>query len=455
MGIPPSIPAFISHLARFWSKIMSKMLRRAIFAVVALLCIYALAPAVHGEEGLWKTDFEAAKTKAKAEKKFLLVDFTGSDWCVWCKRLKAEVFDKDQFQNDAPKHFVLVELDYPAAKKLPDELRKQNETLRDKYKIRGYPTVLLMDPQGQVVAQTGYRAGGPEGYVKQLSEFMEVYATVGKMKKKLASAKGLDRAKLLDKLVDAFVKLNNEVDELADWSKEIVKLDADNKAGLCVKHEFRLSMTECKNLKEKQRYADAKAAVEKALALEGISAAQKQQCYMAEGELCFLRHDFPATVKCLQRAIEADPQSGDASQAKAMIERFKPLVDAQEAVVKLKSRLDRTEGLDRAKLLDKLIEAQTKLLPLMPSQAAIRDIEKWSREIVALDTENKAGLKSKYEFRNKLMDASAQIRSKAFDKARATLAEAAALPGLKDDQKKLLDQLRGRLPKEKVESASN
>jgi len=95
------------------------------------------------------------------------------------------------------------------------------------------------------------------------------------------------------------------------------------------------------------------------------------------------------------------------------------------------------------------------LFPLMPSQAAIRDIEKWSREIVALDTENKAGLKSKYEFRNKLMDASAQIRSKAFDKARATLAEAAALPGLKDDQKKLLDQLRGRLPKEKVESASN
>jgi hypothetical protein len=137
-----------------------------------------------------------------------------------------------------------------------------------------------------------------------------------------------------------------------------------------------------------------------------------------------------------------------------MIERFKPIVDAQEAVAKLKSQLDGVEGLDRARLLDKLIEAQMKLVPLMPSQAAIRDIEKWSREIVSLDEENKAGLKTKYEFRTKVMDAGAQIRSKAFDKARATLDEAAALPGLKDDQRKMIDQLRGRLPKVKDESAS-
>ncbi len=93
-----------------------------------------------------------------------------------------------------------------------------------------------------------------------------------------------------------------------------------------------------------------------------------------------------------------------------MIERFKPIVDAQAAVAKLKSRLDGAEGLDRAKLLDKLIEAQMKLVPLMPSQAAIRDIEKWSREIVSLDAENKAGLKTKYEFRTKVMDAGADSR---------------------------------------------
>ena len=118
---------------------MSPKHRRIVAAALALGCMCAFAPAVRGEEGLWQTDFSAAKAKAKSEKKFLLVDFTGSDWCIWCKRLKAEVFDKDEFQNEAPKHFVLVELDFPSTKKLPDELKQQNETLQKKYEIHGFP----------------------------------------------------------------------------------------------------------------------------------------------------------------------------------------------------------------------------------------------------------------------------------------------------------------------------
>jgi thioredoxin-related protein len=431
------------------------MHRRVLAAAATLAFVYAFVPAVRGEEGLWQTDFEAAKAKAKAEKKYLLVDFTGSDWCIWCKRLKSEVFDKDEFQNAAPKHFVLVELDFPNDKsKQSDELKDQNDSLRKKYKIQGFPTVLMMDPEGQVIAHTGYEPGGPEGYIKQLGEFRDVYATVVKMKEELASAKGIARAKLLDKIIDAYAKLNNEGDELIGWSKEIVSLDADNKGGLKTKHEFRLGMADFSELKKKHKLTEAKAALEKALALNGITAEQKQTGYMAEGELCFEQHDFSGVVKALQRVVEIDSKSKEGNQAKGMIERFKPMLDAQEAVAKLKSKLDGTEGEDRAKLLDKLIEAQTKVLPLMPSQGAIRDIEKWSREIVTLDPDNKAGLKTKYEFRNKMMEASAQIRSKSFDKAHATLDEAAALPGLKDDQKNVIEQLRKRLPKDKDESAS-
>ena len=136
-----------------------------------------------------------------------------------------------------------------------------------------------------------------------------------------------------------------------------------------------------------------------------------------------------------------------------MIEHFKPIMDAQEAVAKLKSNLDGTEGLDRAKLLDKLIEAQMKMVPVVPSQAAIRDSEKWSREIVSLDAENKAGLKTNPNSAPRLWTP-AQIRSKAFDKARSTLDEAAVLPGLQNDQKAMIEQLRKRLLKDKDESAS-
>jgi hypothetical protein len=311
-----------------------------------------------------------------------------------------------------------------------------------------------LDPEGQIVARTSYQPGGPQGYVKQLSEFVDIHATVVKMKQELASTKGIERAKLLDKIVDAYVKLNNEGDELTGWSKEIVSLDADNKAGLKIKHEFRISMADYKKLKEKKKFAQARTALEKALALNGISASQKQSCYMEEGELCLMQNDFSGLVKFMQRAIEVDPKSKPASVARSRIELFKPVADSQEAVAKLKSQLDGTKGVDRAKLLDKLIEAQKRLVTMMPSMGAIRDIEKWSREVVYLDAENKAGLKTKYEFRAKANDAEAQIRNNSYGKARASLDEAAALPGLKVEQKNKIEQLRKRLPKEKPEPAS-
>ena len=90
---------------------------------------------------LWQTDFAAAKAKAKAENKLLLVDFTGSDWCGWCMKLVAEVFSKDAFKTEAPKKFVLVELDYPtpAKKKQSAELQKQNEGLGQAVQDSGLP----------------------------------------------------------------------------------------------------------------------------------------------------------------------------------------------------------------------------------------------------------------------------------------------------------------------------
>ena len=94
-----------------------KTVRLPVFVIAAVLCAVLAFNAVSRKgsaaEGLWQTDFKAAQAKAKQEKKYLLVDFTGSDWCTWCIRLHNEVFDKDAFKTAAPKQFVLVELDFP------------------------------------------------------------------------------------------------------------------------------------------------------------------------------------------------------------------------------------------------------------------------------------------------------------------------------------------------------
>ena len=117
----------------------------------------------------WFTNLAEAQKAAVAEKKDLLVDFTGSDWCVWCIRLKKEVFSQTAFAT-ASKDFVLVELDFPQNKPQSDEEKKLNRALAAQYGIEGYPTVLLMNADGEVYAKTGYKPGGAAKYVIQLLE---------------------------------------------------------------------------------------------------------------------------------------------------------------------------------------------------------------------------------------------------------------------------------------------
>ena len=414
------------------------LIHRFLGACAASLVVglFAMAGIARAEDSLWRTDFEAAKAKAKAEKKLLLVDFTGSDWCGWCKRLVAEVFSKEAFKTEAPKNFILVELDYPTPakkKKQSDELQKQNEELLKQYKIQGYPTILVMDAEGKVIAKTGYQRGGPEKYVKHLAKFVEVYADVVKMTKELDTAQGLDRAKLLDKLIDGYIALNNEIDDVPAWDKEIVKLDADNKDGLKTKHEFRVLMAEFDELKGNRKVAEAKAVADKMLALPGISGEQQQDAYMAQCECYFAQGDFVNVLACLKKGIEAAPDSDQAGQFKGIIERFKPMAEAQEAIVKLKAELENVKGLDRAKTIDKLIEAWDKLGGRCADVSA-QDVDKWSREVVTLDADNKAGLQKKYVFRNLMADASKLLQEKKTAESRAVSEKALAMQGLTGEQ---------------------
>jgi len=121
----------------------------------------------------WETDFDVAKQRARDEKKPILLDFTGSDWCGWCMKLKKEVFDTPQFREYAKGKLVLVEVDFPQAKRLSKALKEQNEKLAQVYGIHGYPTITLLDPQGVKVAETGYHEGGPAKYIEHLQSLLK------------------------------------------------------------------------------------------------------------------------------------------------------------------------------------------------------------------------------------------------------------------------------------------
>ena len=136
--------------------------------LLAVLTISSLTALAGSDK--WLTDFEEAKKVAAKENKSILIDFTGSDWCHWCVQLKKEVFGLDEFTKEASKHFVLVELDFPKKSEQSEDTKKANKALAKKYKVSGFPTVLLTDAEGKPFGRTGYREGGVAPYLKHLKK---------------------------------------------------------------------------------------------------------------------------------------------------------------------------------------------------------------------------------------------------------------------------------------------
>ena len=134
------------------------------WSLLLIGCVFLASNAVAGD---WQTDYEAALATAKATKKNVLLDFTGSDWCGPCIQMKKAVFSKSAFLNYAKQHLVLVEIDYPRTKTLPEQLKKQNDRLLYQYEIdkSGYPTVILLDPDGKPLGQLEGYAGERPGDV--------------------------------------------------------------------------------------------------------------------------------------------------------------------------------------------------------------------------------------------------------------------------------------------------
>jgi protein disulfide-isomerase len=137
-------------------------------AIAALTVLQGLAA-----EAQWLTDLDKAKTKAKEENKAILINFTGSDWCGFCIKLQKEVFSKSEFKEYADKNLVLVEVDFPSRKKLSPEQKKINEALKEQFKIDGFPTLVILGPDGKKLGEeVGYGGGGAKKFIQTMDKYV-------------------------------------------------------------------------------------------------------------------------------------------------------------------------------------------------------------------------------------------------------------------------------------------
>lgn len=123
---------------------------------------------VEKKDAVWLTDFEVAKKLAKKENKPIFIDFSGSDWCHWCVKLDEEVFHKPEFIKYANENLILFMADFPRSKPQTAEIKKQNQMLMQKYGVRGFPTIIILDSDANKVGKMSYQTGGSAKYVESI-----------------------------------------------------------------------------------------------------------------------------------------------------------------------------------------------------------------------------------------------------------------------------------------------
>ena len=145
-----------------------KTKRPALFASIA--AILALSNQAALAKSGWLDNYDKALEKAKNEKKMVLIDFTGSDWCGWCIKLDKEVFSKKEFKDYAKDKYVLLEIDFPQLKRLSKSKQEEHDALAQKFGVQGYPTIVVLDANGEAKGTLGYVKGGPEAFIQELEK---------------------------------------------------------------------------------------------------------------------------------------------------------------------------------------------------------------------------------------------------------------------------------------------
>ena len=280
---------------------------------------------------LWVSDFEKAKQTAAKEGKDLLIDFTGSDWCGWCIKLRKEVFDLDAFKTAGPKNFVLVEIDFPQNKtKLTKETQEQNAKLQTQFGIQGFPSIVLADAQGRPYAQTGYQAGGPEKYLPHLDELRAVKAKRDAEWKKADSAQGVEKAKFLA----AGLKVLDENLAAQHYSKviaEITALDPKDETGMGASMGFKADLAalqgEIGTIAGKGGSAAARKKADEFIASHTkLTANQKQAALLSLLHVYRPPQDNETVLKLMGEVKALDASTDEGKQAAQIEERVKEII---------------------------------------------------------------------------------------------------------------------------------
>lgn len=188
-------------------------MQKFLILLYAVLVSFNLS-AEHGQSRInWITNYEEALNQSNANSKPILLLFTASDYCPWCVKLDSEVFQTEEFANAAADKFIFVMLDNPSNGKLPANLLAQNQQLKKQYRVKGFPTVILINGKGQKIGETGYKQGGGKQYAEHLLKMVGEFSNY---QQKISS---LDKQNFSGQELKLFYEKAQEFGLLKDMNK--------------------------------------------------------------------------------------------------------------------------------------------------------------------------------------------------------------------------------------------
>jgi thioredoxin-related protein len=147
----------------------SRAVRNLIIAAAVLTGFFASNAARADAD--WETNYKKAQEEAKTGSKLLFMEFSGSDWCGPCILMDKEVLSQPEFKEYAQKNLVLMEVDFPRRKMQPEEVKKQNQELADRYQVQVLPTFIVLNGEGKLVWKFyGLYEDGAKAFISELEK---------------------------------------------------------------------------------------------------------------------------------------------------------------------------------------------------------------------------------------------------------------------------------------------
>ncbi len=220
--------------------------------------------------GKWTMDFDAARKVASAKKLPILLNFSGSDWCGWCKLMEENVFSKKEWKDYAKDNMLMVVLDFPRDKTIvPANYARRNDEFKNRYKVEGFPTFILLDDDAETVLGrlSAGRDKTPESFKGEVAPLVRYRAAeTAKYAKTLKPKQKAEYLKIVGQMTECRTGIKDQKKQAAAAEKKIEELEEKLVKIEESATEFRVARMGADELKKYKKLTTELKAAEKELA---------------------------------------------------------------------------------------------------------------------------------------------------------------------------------------------